>query len=81
MLTLSSAGSKREVPYLGCVKSALAGLSRGECHNVAGSAARRCLRCSAGGSCEPLPGLAVRSALAFLEALGNDSSYQVSNSR
>lgn len=80
VLTLSSAGTKRAVPCLGCVKSALAGLSLGECHNVAGSSARRCLRCSAGGSCEPLPELAVRSALAFLAVLETNPSYQVRSS-
>lgn len=63
-----SEGPLRAVPCLGCVRSALAGASFGDCHDQGGRT-RRCERCANGGTCEVLPDLAVRASLALLSAL------------
>lgn len=61
-------GPLRPVPCLGCVRSALAGMSLGDCYSTPGSA-RRCVRCGQGGTCKPLPDLAVRASLTLVGAL------------
>ncbi|KAF2475028.1 uncharacterized protein BDR25DRAFT_113610 [Lindgomyces ingoldianus] len=46
-------GALRVQSCLGCIKSALAGRSSGECHDSA-TGGSRCWRCSSGHSCLPL---------------------------
>ncbi|KAF2469087.1 uncharacterized protein BDR25DRAFT_51002 [Lindgomyces ingoldianus] len=46
-------GALRAQSCLGCIKSALAGRSSGECHDSA-TGGSRCWRCSSGHSCLPL---------------------------
>ncbi|CAG1968824.1 unnamed protein product [Fusarium graminearum] len=46
------AAVRRAVPCLGCLNSALAGVSSGECWDHPGK--HRCERCELGGSCRPI---------------------------
>jgi len=74
------AGS-RETPCLGCVRSALKGMSTGECFDTAGRGAR-CLRCSHGHKCEPVPEHLQLLARRLVGALVNRASKgKISNLR
>ncbi|KAI1827724.1 hypothetical protein F4861DRAFT_535928 [Xylaria intraflava] len=59
-------GTFRETPCLGCVFSALAGCSTGKCENAV--TGNRCVRCSDGHQCKPLPVEAGRAARALRDA-------------
>ncbi|KAF2463948.1 uncharacterized protein BDR25DRAFT_382968 [Lindgomyces ingoldianus] len=61
-------GALRVQSCLGCIKSALAGRSSGECHDSA-TGGSRCWRCSSGHSCLPLPPVAVVYARRLVAAL------------
>ncbi|KAF1945178.1 hypothetical protein EJ02DRAFT_451744, partial [Clathrospora elynae] len=61
-------GALRVHPCLGCVRSALAGRSSGECFDQSGGGSR-CFRCASGHSCVPASALAAPIAAKFLAAL------------
>ncbi|KAF1938979.1 hypothetical protein EJ02DRAFT_457406, partial [Clathrospora elynae] len=61
-------GALRVHPCLGCVRSALAGRSSGECFNQSGGGSW-CFRCASGHLCVPASALAAPIAAKFLAAL------------
>ncbi|KAF1935086.1 hypothetical protein EJ02DRAFT_439461 [Clathrospora elynae] len=61
-------GTLRVHPCLGCVRSALAGRSSGECFDQSGGGSR-CFQCASGHSCIPASALAAPIAAKFLALL------------
>jgi len=68
--------SLRHIPCLGCVRSALKGMSIGDCWDTAGKG-KRCERCSHGHKCEEVPddckALSRRFVLYLARPLPNNS--------
>ncbi|RYP20483.1 hypothetical protein DL767_009437 [Monosporascus sp. MG133] len=64
-------GARRAVPCLGCLRSALAGRSSGECYDAA--VGSRCWRCASGHTCTQVPAVARAAAVRFVEALENNA--------
>ena len=60
-------GARRAVPCVGCVRSAIAGRSSGECFDNK-SGGNRCFRCSSGHICRALPTAAAAICTKFVNA-------------
>ncbi|KAF1945181.1 hypothetical protein EJ02DRAFT_59430 [Clathrospora elynae] len=74
-------GALQVHPCLGCVRSALAGRSYGECFDQLGGGSR-CFRCASGHSCVPVSAPAAPIAAKFLAALqGGVSESQLKKLR
>ncbi|KAI3326455.1 hypothetical protein HD806DRAFT_532087 [Xylariaceae sp. AK1471] len=70
----------RPVPCAGCLASALAGRSDGECRDA--ERGSRCWRCASGHQCVPIPAHVLPFAQRFLVALqANPASAEVKNLR
>jgi hypothetical protein len=65
-------GALRNNTCLGCLKSALAGRSKGECYENTTQPGRRCYRCVSGHSCLPIPQYAALTAAKFLDEIRKD---------
>ncbi|OAF55178.1 hypothetical protein VC83_08404 [Pseudogymnoascus destructans] len=72
-------GARRAVACLGCVRSAVAGKSLGDCHDQPGAipGVGRCWRCASGHSCMPVPAAVAPSAAALLAGLAADPALSV----
>lgn len=64
-------GDAREVPCLPCLKSAISGHSRGECHDnsAAKRASGQCYSYSSGHKCTPIPKSLLKITVKFLAKL------------
>jgi hypothetical protein len=65
----------RKTPCLGCVRSALKGMSTGECWETAGRGSR-CYLCSHGHTCKPVPANLSVLARRLVSVLGDPSSSE-----
>jgi hypothetical protein len=70
-------GARRAVPCAGCVRSAIAGRSTGECFDNK-SGGDRCFRCASGHTCRALPSAAASACIKFVDARINNAPKNVS---